>query len=83
MRSSADFAALGVVVARIAMLVLSCGDDAVVAPPSVPAPSTDRALAVAATDREALVALYNAVWGRRGPGPLVPRSEWPDRRLGV
>ena len=53
----------------LALLFLSACEDEVMAPPPVPAPSADRALAVATTDREALVALYNATdgsnWERR------------------
>ena len=43
-------------------LFLACEDE-VVAPPLTRASSADQALAVAATDREALVALYNATNG--------------------
>lgn len=60
---------LGGLCAVLALLFLSACEDKVMAPPLVPAPSADRALAVAATDREALVALYNATdgsnWERR------------------
>ena len=53
----------------LAVAFLWACEDEVMAPPLVPAPSADRAVAVAATDREALVAFYNATdgpnWERR------------------
>ena len=48
----------------LAVAFLWACEDEVMAPPLVPAPSADRAVAaVAATDREALVAFYNATDG--------------------
>ena len=50
--------------AVLAVVFLWACEDEVMAPPLVPAPSADRAVAaVAATDREALVAFYNATDG--------------------
>ena len=47
----------------LALPFLWACEDEVMAPPLVPAPSADRAVAIAATDREALVAFYNATDG--------------------
>ncbi len=67
--------------AVLALVFLWACEDEVMAPPLVPAASADRALAVATTDREALVALYNATdgpnWERRDNWLTdAPLAEW-------
>jgi Leucine-rich repeat (LRR) protein len=65
----------------LALAFLWACEDEVMAPPLVPAPSADRAFAVASTDREALVALYNATdgsnWERKDNWLTdAPLAEW-------
>ncbi len=67
--------------AALALVFLWACEDEVMAPSLAPTPSADRALAVATTDREALVALYSATdgpnWERRDNWLTdAPLAEW-------